>query len=77
MNPLVLRQLWSIVENTQAETILTLDDADLVQLLLGQLEQRILLIPQEYNKASSYLSRRISLIRDLASWKQNLATSSD
>lgn len=74
MNPLILRQLWSIVESTQAETLLTLDDADLVQLLLGKLEQTTLLIPQEYNKASSYLSCKTPLIRDLALWKQNSVT---
>jgi hypothetical protein len=77
MNPIVLRQLWSIVESTQADIILTLDDADLVRLLLGQLEQRTSLIQDEYSKASSYLSGKTLLIRDLASWKKNLAAASE
>jgi len=33
MTPTILRQLWSIVETTQSNTLLLLDDASLVQWL--------------------------------------------
>jgi len=36
MTPTILRQLWSIVETTQSNTLLLLDDASLVQWLLKQ-----------------------------------------
>ena len=38
MSPTMLRQLWSLVETTQASLIVSLDDGDLVQWLLKRLQ---------------------------------------
>ncbi|NEQ38239.1 MAG: hypothetical protein F6K40_19015 [Okeania sp. SIO3I5] len=66
MTPTMLRQLWSIVENSQATTLVSLDDATLVQLLIKQLQTRIGLNCREADLMNEYIFSRLSLIRDLA-----------
>lgn len=66
MTPTMLRQLWSLIEKTQANLLLKLDDASLVQWLLKQFNQERSLNHEEAHILSDYLSNRISLIRDLA-----------
>ena len=66
MNPSILRQLWSIIEQTQAQTLLSLNHADLIQCLLGKLQQRKQLSHDDLYHLSNYISLRISLIRDVA-----------
>ena len=43
MTPTVMRQLWSVVETAQANVLLQLDDASLVQWLVKQTEMQVLL----------------------------------
>lgn len=66
MNPAMLRQLWALVETTQATQLLNLDDAGLVQCLLHQYSDRQSLNSEETTQLSSYIQSRLSLIRDLA-----------
>ncbi len=66
MTPTMLRQLWSLVENTQAATLVSLDDKNLVQWLIEQLKSNSSLSQNETNRAMDYIQSRISLIRDLA-----------
>jgi len=66
MTPTMLRQLWSLVENTQATTLVSLDDASLVQWLIKQLKTNSSLNRNETDRAMDYIHSRISLIRDLA-----------
>lgn len=66
MSPTMLRQLWSLVENTQATTLVTLDDASLVQWLLKQLKTSSSLNRKEADIVNDYIQSRLSLIRDLA-----------
>lgn len=66
MTPTMLRQLWSLIERTQASLLLKLDDASLVQSLIKQLKQERSLNGDEINHINDYLSNRLSLIRDLA-----------
>ncbi|AFZ15059.1 hypothetical protein Cri9333_4271 [Crinalium epipsammum PCC 9333] len=66
MSPSLLRQLWVMIESTQAHILLKLDDASLVQWLLKQLNQERSLDYQEVAVVSNYIQSRISLIRDLA-----------
>jgi len=66
MTPLMLRQLWYLVETTQANLLLSLDDSSLVQLLLRQLSHHRSLNHQEADLVGSYIQSRINLIRDLA-----------
>ena len=69
MTPLMLRQLWSLVEATQSALLLNLDDASLVQWLLRQLKTQQSLNTQEITILSSYIESKLSLIRDLAHQK--------
>ncbi|WP_026100338.1 hypothetical protein [Fortiea contorta] len=64
VNSKILRQLWSVVEQTQTSTLLGLDDADLVQQLLQQIDST--LSNEEVYTLSSYIFSRTNLIRDLA-----------
>lgn len=66
MTPTMLRQLWSLIETTQANLLLKLDDASLVQWILKQLKQEQALNPEEVHILNDYLNNRLSLIRDLA-----------
>jgi hypothetical protein len=70
MTPTIMRQLWSVVETTQARTLLQLDDASLVQWLVKQTKKQVLLDCQETDFLCSYIQSRLSLIRDLAEERQ-------
>ncbi|NJL64450.1 MAG: hypothetical protein HC903_24760 [Methylacidiphilales bacterium] len=61
-----MRHLWSIVEETQTNILLSFSDTELVHQLLEQLEFRGLVDTEESNIASAYLYSRLLLIRDLA-----------
>jgi polynucleotide 5'-kinase involved in rRNA processing len=66
MNPSLIRQLWALVETTQATYLVNLDDANLVQSLLRQVNTQQPLAPEENTLLSSYVYSRLTLIRDLA-----------
>lgn len=66
MTPTILRQLWSVVETTQSNTLLKLDDASLVQWLLKQTKTKASLDHNEAHILSDYIHSRLTLIRDLA-----------
>ncbi len=66
MTPTMLRQLWSLIENTHSQVLLRLDDTSLVHLLIKQLENRNHLDGREADILTDYLYSKISLIRDLA-----------
>jgi hypothetical protein len=62
----MLRQLWSLVETTQSNVLLNLDDTSLVQWLLKQLINQRSLNHEETIIFSTYIRSRLPLIRDLA-----------
>ncbi|WP_421659321.1 hypothetical protein [Leptothermofonsia sp. ETS-13] len=66
MSPLMLRQLWSLVETTQSNILLNLDDPSLVQWLLRQLKNQRSLDHEEIAIFGTYIRSRLPLIRDLA-----------
>lgn len=66
MNPNLLRQLWSLVENSQSSTLLTLDDNCLVKWLMEQMAGERIIQPSEADHLSIYIKSKLSLIRDLA-----------
>jgi hypothetical protein len=66
MTPIMIRQLWSLVETTQAPLILKLDDASLVQWLLRQFRTQQVIGSEESTILSSYIHAKLPLIRDLA-----------
>ncbi len=69
MTPLMLRQLWSLVDATQVALLLSLDDTSLVQWLLRQFSIQQPLNPEEITILSGYIQSKLSLIRDLAHQK--------
>ncbi len=66
MNPLMLRQLWTVVEKTQANILLNLDDTSLVQWLLRQFKAERSLNHDEADVLNAYIYSKLPLIRDLA-----------
>lgn len=66
MTPTVLRQLWRIVEQNQANIMLESDDASLVHWLLQLLQSQNIVDRQGSDRVKDYLFSRINLIRDLA-----------
>ena len=66
MNSSILRQLWSVIEETQSSLLLRLSDTELVKQLLSQLESRNSLSNEEAIAISGYIHSKTSLIRDLA-----------
>ena len=62
----MLHQLWSLIENTQASIILSLDDTTLVQWLDREFRLSRSLDNTERDVLKNYIRSRISLIRDLA-----------
>jgi hypothetical protein len=71
MTPTMLRQLWFLIETTQANILLKFDDASLVQWLLKQLKQERSLTYHEADALSAYIYSKLSLIRDLAHERQS------
>lgn len=72
MSPFLLRQIWSLVEATQTQVLLNLDDETLVQWLLRQLKSQRSLDSQETDLLNTYLQSRLPLIRDLAQSRRAL-----
>ncbi len=66
MTPLMLRQFWSIVEETQTAFLLGLDDNALVQWLMRQLRTERSLNSEERDRVNAYIRDRLPLIRELA-----------
>ncbi|HIK27803.1 MAG: hypothetical protein N3E45_11640 [Oscillatoriaceae bacterium SKW80] len=70
MTPLMLRQLWSLIESTQVNILLNLDDASLEQWLLNQVKSNCPLNNDEASVLNAYIRSKLSLIRDLAQERQ-------
>ncbi len=70
MTPTLLRQLWSLIETTQVQILLKLDDTTLIHWLLRQLKNQRSLNSDETNILEDYLQSKLSLIRDLAHERQ-------
>ena len=66
MTPVMLRQIWSLVEDAQATTILNQDDPSLVEWLLSQLCEQRSLANDEVEMVSRYIQARTPLIREIA-----------
>lgn len=66
VNASTLRQVWSLIEDTQTNILLEVNDAELIQQLLRRLENQKLLSSEEMQVIRAYISSRLPLIRDLA-----------
>ncbi|MGK7899721.1 MAG: hypothetical protein AB4372_40415 [Xenococcus sp. (in: cyanobacteria)] len=70
MSPLLLRKVWTVIDNTQASVLLELSDRDLIKRLLSQLTIQQSLSQEESHLLDIYLHRKMPLIRDLAAANQ-------
>ena len=70
MTPKIMRQVWSVVEKTQTKTLLHMDDASLVQLLVKQTKNQAALDCHEADYLGDYIQSRLPLIRDIAHQRQ-------
>ena len=59
-----LRQVWSVIEETDASLLLKLSDAELLQQLLIQIADKKQLNVEEVCDVRAYIYSRIPLIRD-------------
>jgi hypothetical protein len=66
MTPFLLRQLWMLVETTQAQLLLNLDDRSLVQRLTHELQDRQPLNSEQETVVTAYIEAKLPLIRDVA-----------
>ena len=70
MPPKIMRQVWSVVEKTQTKTLLHMDDASLVKLLVKQTKNQAALDCHEADYLGDYIQSRLPLIRDIAHQRQ-------
>ncbi|MEM9815849.1 MAG: hypothetical protein AAF827_05505 [Cyanobacteria bacterium P01_D01_bin.6] len=66
MNPHLLHQFWALVEQSQSNRILSLDDNSLVSWLTEQISGERSLDSIETANLDCYIRSRIPLIRDIA-----------
>jgi hypothetical protein len=66
IHPVLMRQLWLLVEGTQATLLLTLEDEPLVQRLTRQMQDSSIMDADARNALSLYLEAKLPLIRDVA-----------
>jgi hypothetical protein len=71
----MLRQVWALVEATQSQILLELDDSSLVQWLVRQLKNQRSLDQSEAVLFSDYIETRLPLIRDLAQSRRSMVAS--
>lgn len=66
MSPEAIRKFWSLIEETQTNILLTLDNDALVNWLARQLRREEFLKMVDASDLNAYISARLPLIRDLA-----------
>lgn len=66
----IMRQLWTVIDSMQVNTLLQFDDAALVQLLLNQFAAEQSIDAQATHSLNTYLQSRLPLIRDIAEEKR-------
>jgi hypothetical protein len=74
MNPLRLRQIWTLVESSQASLLVRLDDPDLEQWLMGQFRKDKTLSAIESQAMTHYVHSKLPLIREMAEQKVPVLT---
>lgn len=66
MNITLLRQIWNLIETTNASELLEIGEAELVQCLLNRLDAQQPLGDGDRHCLNDYLHSKISLIKDTA-----------
>lgn len=65
----IMQKLWSSVEKTQANMILSLSDRDLKDLLVSKVKGYSYLTREDNNDLANYIEAKSTLIRDLAEFR--------
>lgn len=66
MTPVLLRQLWKLVEAAQATHLIQLDDGHLTQWLVRELQREAGLSGGDQAVVDRYIRSKLPLIRDMA-----------
>lgn len=66
MNVSLIREIWNLIEATNASELLEIGENELIQRLLNRLDAQKPLADQERISLSDYLHSKISLIKDTA-----------
>lgn len=66
MTPMMLRQLWALVDDTHSNILIHMDDSSLVQWLLRQFGSIRSLDGSEADLLRDYIHSRLPLIREMA-----------
>jgi hypothetical protein len=69
LNPLRLRQIWTLVESSQASLLVRLDDPGLEKWLMRQFSKDVTLSTGESQAANHYIHSKLPLIREMAEQK--------
>lgn len=64
MTPFILRYVWSVIEETQANILLKLSDVELLEHLLAEFADSRQLNVEELCHVKAYIYARIPLIRE-------------
>ena len=65
----MMHQLWAVIESTRVSSLLQVDDASLVQLLVEQIADLQQVDAQATSNLSIYIQSKLPLIRDIAAGK--------
>ncbi|WP_198649037.1 hypothetical protein [Cyanothece sp. BG0011] len=66
MNTTIMRQLWSIIDESPGKTLTGLNDSDLINQILNKLSAKQKLSSEDCGVINAYLRSRILLIREIA-----------
>ncbi len=66
IHPVLMRQLWLLIEGTQATLLVNLEDGPLVQRLTRQMQDSSIMDADARNALDLYLEAKLPLIRDVA-----------
>jgi hypothetical protein len=66
LNTTLLRQIWNLIETTNAWELLETSESDLIQKLLQRLDAQKPLADRERVSLNDYLHAKMSLIKDTA-----------
>lgn len=69
LNPLRLRQIWTIVESSQASMLVRLDDPGLEKWLMRQFSKDATMSVMESQAVNHYIHSKLPLIREMAEQK--------
>ncbi len=68
VNTTIMRQLWSIIEETSGKTLTGINDSDLINQILTKLSSKQHLSSEDCHVINAYLRSRILLIREMAEY---------